>query len=141
MKTHPPFLYLLLSLLLLTSCSRTATVKLKEQNKDFYYQANRAKSQMTPKDYKAWLVRQIQNKKAALAGLEGVKDREGQMLGNHEAMTEGATSVSGHGSDHDFKADRSRQRLKELEEEKKLIRRHLFYLNSQLSDLDTKLKI
>lgn len=96
---------------------------------------------MPLKDYKRWIQSQIANKKAHLSGLEGIRDREGQILGNYEAMTESATSVTGQGGVHDFKADRSKQKLQELEEQKKLIRRHLLYLNSQLSEMDNKLDI
>ncbi|CAM9978401.1 unnamed protein product [Chrysoparadoxa australica] len=137
MKIHPLFLCLLFISLSLLGCAKSV-VKLNEDNNRFYQEANRAKTQMAPADYKRWIMNQIANKKAHLAGLEGRKDREGQMLGNHEAMTEGAATVGGQEGVHAFQADRSRQYMQELEEQKKLIRRHLFYLNSQLSELDNK---
>ena len=126
----------ILVMLIFISCAHKNSTNLVMENKKFYRSASIAKRNLTPVNYKKWLINQINNKRAHIAGLEGVRDREGQLLGNHEMMTEGSASVSGQGGVHGFKAERSRQRLQELEDQKNLIKRHLFYLKSQLSQIE-----
>ena len=95
---------------------------------------------MSKPEYKRWLLRQRQVLQDQLSAMKGLEDREGRMLNQHEVMTENAASVGGPQDIHGFKADRSRQSLKQMNERKVMIERKLFYINSQLSELDSKLK-
>lgn len=95
---------------------------------------------MTKPQYKRWLQDQQRALQGQLAAMTGVEEREGRVLNQHEAMTENSALVGGPQDIHGFKADRSRQSLKRMDERKKMIERKLFYINSQLSELDSKLK-
>lgn len=133
----PPFFLVLLSSLLL-SCAQGPD--LKKEKKDFYELAHRAKTSMSKPEYKRWLQNQQRVLQDQLAAMKGMEEREGRMLNQHEVMTQGSSTVGGPQDIHGFQADRSRQSLKRMDDRKKLIERKLFYINSQLSELDSKLK-
>lgn len=133
----PPFFYILITLFII-GCAQGPD--LKKENRDFYQLANRAKDSMSRPEYKRWLETQRRRIQDQLSIMKGQQEREGRILDHREVMTEGAASVGGPQDVHGFKADRSRQNLKRMEDRKKLLERHLFYINSQLSQLDTPLK-
>lgn len=130
----PPFFYVLLFLL---GCSQAPN--LKKENRDFYQLANRAKESMSKPQYKRWLLNQRKRIQDQVSMMKGSQEREGRVLDQHEMMTEGGAMVGGHQDVHGFKADRSRQNLKRMDDRKRMLERQLFYINSQLSQLDTPL--
>ncbi len=134
----PPFFYLLLVFISLASCSLAPN--LNKEKRDFYELANRAEESMTKPQYKRWLEGQRQRLQDQLAVMKGQEEREGRMLDQHTVMSDGATAVGGPQDVHGFKADRSRQNLKRMDDRKRMLERQLFYINSQLSKLDTPLK-
>jgi hypothetical protein len=132
----PPLFYILL--LFILGCSQAPN--LKKENQDFYQLAQRAKTTMLTPEYKRWLQNKREGINTELAAMGGQESREGRVLDQHDLMTEGSTTVGGPQDIHGFKADRSRQSLKRLDNRKKMLERHLFYINSQLSQLDSSLK-
>lgn len=120
------------------SCSQAPN--LKKENQSFYELAQRAKTTMIKPEYKRWLKSQREEIETQLAAMGGQEDREGRVLNQHEVMTESSATVGGPQDIHGFKADRSRQSLKRLDNRKKMLEKHLFYINSQLSELDSALK-
>lgn len=137
MKKH---LALILIPLFLLSCAATEKKKLHQENDQFYEHAARAKRELKKSEYKAWLNKQLLHKRSELAAMSGVKDREEKVMGSHEAMVESSTRNGNQQDIHEFKADRSRQALYRMQKRREMVERHIFYLNSQLSELDPPLK-
>ena len=138
----PPFFYslTLIFALMVSGFSCSTKSDLKKEKNDFYQLAYRAKNSMSKPQYKRWLQNQQRILQDQLSAMKGVEEREGRMLNQHEVMTESSTTVGGPQDIHGFKAERSRQSLKQMNERKIMIERKLFYINSQLSELDSKLK-
>ncbi len=130
---------LLVSLNLLFSCASNKQ-DLKKDNDDFYQLAARAKAELKGSAYKNWLNKQLAHKRGELAAMTGVQDRETKVLGQYEAMVESPTRNNTQQDIHEFKADRSRQALYRMKNRRLMLERHIFYLNSQLSELDPPLK-
>lgn len=122
-------------LLVLTACARHEK-QMGQENKEFYQRAEQAKISLKGADYKNWIKREAQRINDELLSIEGQRDRSGRVLDHQESATGGSANVSGPQDVHGFQADRTRQHLMRLEERKSLLRRHLFYLNSQLSQLE-----
>ncbi len=127
-------LVILLSIFLL-GCASTKPNYTKE-HQDFMRQADRARSEMDHKSYKSWLNRKLEEKRSHLKALSGWEKREEKIHGQHEMM-ESSTATSGAGPDiHEFQARSSAQQMHHYAEQRKLIEREIFYINSQLSTLD-----
>jgi len=94
---------------------------------------NRAKSELSKKEYISWLKKQLRHKEAEFASIAGQKGRETKFLDHHEVMTESSVAVGGPQDVHGFKADRRRQALQRLDERRKLLEGQIFSLKSQLS--------
>lgn len=131
--------FLIFSLMILGGCA-SSKVDLKKENKNFYTLAKRAKEEMKGEAYKNWLTKMLSQKRTELVALGGLEQREDKVLGQHEAMV-GSSATNGNQQDlHEFQADRSRQALFEMKQQRKMVERHIFYLNSQLSELESPLK-
>ncbi|MEC7276154.1 MAG: hypothetical protein VXV96_07525 [Bdellovibrionota bacterium] len=129
------FSILLVLLMISVGCAQSKG-NLKSENQDFYSLAKRAKSELKGKAYKDWLNKMLERKRGELAGLSGAQDRETRVLTQHEVMEE-SSALNGNQQDiHGFKAQSSRQSLHKMQERRKLVERHIFYLNSQLSELE-----
>ncbi len=129
-----------LSILFLTmGCAGTRT-DYKKEHQDFMRQADRARSEMDNQAYKSWLNRKLQEKQSHLKALSGWEKREEKIYGQHEMM-ESSTAATGAGPDvHEFKARNSAQQMHHYSEQRKMIEREIFYLNSQLSALENQSK-
>ena len=128
------------SFFFLLSCSSNNKAQIKKDNDQFYELASRAKSEMKKSDYKIWLNKQLDHKRSELEAMTGIKDREEKVLGQYEVMVESSTRNGNQQDIHEFKADRSRQNLYRMQNRRQMLERHIFYLNSQLSELDPPLK-
>lgn len=120
----------------LTACAVGKQIDYKKEHQDFMRQADRARSEMDRKVYKSWLNRKLQEKQSHLKALSSWEKREEKIYGQHE-MLESSTSATGAGPDvHEFKARNSAQQMHHYAEQRKIIEREIFYINSQLSALE-----